>query len=118
MRTLSRIVKTVAAGIFAALLIFNANAASPLLAAGTEQAQETKKEEIQERLELNAATVEQIAALGVVSAAEAKKIVELREQLGSLQTYEDLADAGLSPETIDKLRPLTTVNYMATDCNC
>lgn len=121
MRILSHSIKAAATGIVAALFVFNTAAVPPVppvLAATAEQAQEAEKEEVQERLELNAATVEQIVALGVVSADEAKKIVELRDQLGNLQSYEDLAEAGLSKETIDKLRPVTTVNYMATDCNC
>ncbi|MDR0826741.1 MAG: helix-hairpin-helix domain-containing protein [Desulfovibrio sp.] len=77
-------------------------------------------QEAAERLELNAATVDQLTALpgGILTKEDAMKMVTLREQLGNFQAYEDLKELGFSDEKIDKLRPLTTVNYMATDCNC
>ena len=77
-------------------------------------------QEVEQRLELNAATAEELAALpgDVLTLEDAQKMIELREQLGSFQAYEDLQELGFSAEKIDKLRPYTTVNYMATDCNC
>jgi DNA uptake protein ComE-like DNA-binding protein len=69
-------------------------------------------------LELNAASAEQITALGVVSAEEAEQIVELRETLGSLQGYDDLKEIGLDQAKIDALKTRTSISYMETDCNC
>jgi DNA uptake protein ComE-like DNA-binding protein len=91
-----------------------------LLPVSSSLAADADGQEVEQRLELNAASVDELAALpgGVLTLEEAQKIVELREQLGSLQAYEDLEELGFSKEKIDSLRPLTTVNYMATDCTC
>lgn len=109
---MSRIANTAVVGLLSAFCLFGAYVPDGV------GAEATKPQEVEQRLELNAATVDQIAALGVVTKEEAAKIVELREQLGNLQAYEDLKEADLSTEKIDALRPLTTINYMATDCNC
>ena len=114
MHAYSRIKKALTVSLLVLLLTPGAASFSVPLAADSG----AQQQEAAERLELNAATVEQIVALGVVNRAEAQKIVDLRDRFGGLHSYEDLEDAGLSTEQIDKLRPLTTVNFMATDCNC
>ena len=70
------------------------------------------------RLELNQATVEQIVATGAVDQAVAQKIVDLRDQLGSFQDYEDLEDLDISPEALEKLRSATSIQPVEADCNC
>lgn len=97
--------------ILAVGLLCSALLAGPVLAA-------EKQGEVAERIELNTATVEQLSALGVVTGDEAKRIVKLREDMGDFQSYDDLKEAGLPPEKIDKLKPKTTLNHMATDCSC
>jgi competence ComEA-like helix-hairpin-helix protein len=90
----------------------------PVLAAAPAPGGAAPASEEVDRLELNTATVEQITALGVVTADEAKRIVKYREEMGDFQSYEDLGETGLAKEKIDLLRPKTTVNHMATDCSC
>lgn len=77
-----------------------------------------ESEEVAQRLELNTATLQQIIDLGVLTPEEAQKIINFRDQYGDLQSYDDLKEAGIPPEKIDKLKPLTTVNHMASDCTC
>ena len=48
----------------------------------------------------------------------AKKIVELRDQLGSFQSYDDLNELELPKDQMDKLRWNTTIQGIASDCNC
>ena len=43
------------------------------------------RQEVEKRFELNSATAEELAGTGAVSLEVAKKIVELRDQLGSFQ---------------------------------
>ena len=76
------------------------------------------KKEVAQRLEINAATKDQLSQLGVLTPEQVNKIIEMREGMGDFQSYEELGGAGLDKATIDKLRPLTTINHMATDCNC
>ena len=76
------------------------------------------KKEVTNRLEINAATKDQLLQLGVLTPEQVDKIIEMREGMGDFQSYEELGGAGLDKATIDKLRPLTTINHMATDCNC
>ena len=72
----------------------------------------------QERFELNSATAEALAGTGAVSLEVAKKIVELRDQLGSFQSYDDLNELELPKDQMDKLRWNTTIQGIASDCNC
>ena len=53
-----------------------------------------------------------------VSLEVAKKIVELRDQLGSFQSYDDLNELELPKDQMDKLRWNTTIQGIASDCNC
>ena len=63
-------------------------------------------------------TAEQLAATGAVTLEQAKKIVELREQLGSFQSYEDLQELELPDDTFKQLQYNTTISGIAADCNC
>ena len=67
---------------------------------------------------LNSATAEELAGTGAVSLEVAKKIVELRDQLGSFQSYDDLNELELPKDQMDKLRWNTTIQGIASDCNC
>ena len=72
------------------------------------------RQEVEKRFELNSAT----AGTGAVSLEVAKKIVELRDQLGSFQSYDDLNELELPKDQMDKLRWNTTIQGIASDCNC
>ena len=72
------------------------------------------RQEVEKRFELNSATAEELAGTGAVS----KKIVELRDQLGSFQSYDDLNELELPKDQMDKLRWNTTIQGIASDCNC
>lgn len=76
------------------------------------------RQEVETRYELNSATAEELAGTGAVSLEIAKKIVELRDQLGSFQSYDDLNELELPKEQMDKLRWNTTIQGIASDCNC
>jgi competence protein ComEA len=80
-------------------------------------AAETRKE-VEQRLELNNVTAKDLAATGVVSLELANKIVELREQLGSFQTYGDLEELKIPKEQFEKLQQTTTIQGIASDCTC
>ena len=69
-------------------------------------------------LELNGATVQQLMDKCMLSEEVAQKIVELRDNLGSFQTYEDLDELGLSEDDINMLHYATTISGIAADCNC
>lgn len=69
------------------------------------------------KLELNSATAEQLTGTGL-PADLAKKIVELRDQLGSFQSYDDLNDLNLTKEQLDKLRGATSLQGISSECNC
>ena len=88
------------------------------------------RQEVEKRFELNSATAG-ITAIGArmplvafninlaTSDVEvAKKIVELRDQLGSFQSYDDLNELELPKDQMDKLRWNTTIQGIASDCNC
>lgn len=78
----------------------------------------TDRQEVAERLELNNATAEQIAATGTVDLETAKKIVQLREDLGGLQSYDDLQELNIPAAAMTKLQYATTIQGIAVDCNC
>jgi hypothetical protein len=78
----------------------------------------TDRQEVQERLELNSATAEQLAATGAVDLATAKKIVQLRDDLGGFQSYDDLQELNIPAEQFKKLQYNTTIQGIASDCNC
>ena len=66
----------------------------------------------------NAFSADELAGTGAVSLEVAKKIVELRDQLGSFQSYDDLNELELPKDQMDKLRWNTTIQGIASDCNC
>ncbi len=76
------------------------------------------REEVTERLELNPVSAEQLVATGSVDLETAKKIMDLRDQLGSFQSYEDLEELNIPEETFKQLQYNTTISGIAADCNC
>lgn len=76
------------------------------------------RKEVENRLELNNVTAEELASTGAVSPETAKKIIELREQLGSFQSYDDLGELELPKDQMEKLQWNTTIQGIASDCNC
>ena len=76
------------------------------------------RKEVEKRYELNSVTADELAGTGAVSKEQAQKIIELREQLGSFQNYDDLNELNMSKEQMDKLRWNTTIQGIASDCNC
>ena len=93
-------------------------AGSAVMIAEPASAVPSDRKEVTQRLELNEATAEQLAATGAVTLEQAKKIVDLREQLGSFQSYEDLQELELPDETFKQLQYNTTISGIAADCNC
>ena len=77
-----------------------------------------QRKEVEKRVELNNVSAKDLAATGAVPLAVAKKIVELREQLGSFQNYDDLKELNIPKEQMDKLQQNTTIQGIASDCTC
>ena len=75
------------------------------------------QKEVENRVELNNAKVDQIVSFGVVTEEEAKKIVNLRDDLGGFQSYDDLLEV-IPKEKVEKLKPFTTIKGIASDCTC
>ena len=98
----------------AALFAFSFSAVMPSNAFSADP----NRQEVEKRFELNSATAEELAGTGAVSLEVAKKIVELRDQLGSFQSYDDLNELELPKDQMDKLRWNTTIQGIASDCNC
>ena len=62
------------------------------------------------RLDLNAATVDQLDDLPGIGPALARRIVEFRRQHGPFATVEDLVEVpGVGPKTLERLRALVRV---------
>ena len=101
-------------GLCAALFAFSFCAVMPSNAFSADP----NRQEVEKRFELNSATAEELAGTGAVSLEVAKKIVELRDQLGSFQSYDDLNELELPKDQMDKLRWNTTIQGIASDCNC
>lgn len=76
------------------------------------------REEVAQRLELNQVSAAELAATGAVDQTLAQKIVDLRDQLGSFQGYEDLEELNIPEETLNQLMYNTTIQGIASDCNC
>ena len=79
------------------------------------------RQEVEKRFELNGARMPLVAFninLATSDVEVAKKIVELRDQLGSFQSYDDLNELELPKDQMDKLRWNTTIQGIASDCNC
>ena len=77
-----------------------------------------ERQEVEQRIELNSATVEELVATGAVSKELAEKIIDLREQLGSFQTYDDLKELNIPADQLEKLHFNTTIQGIASDCTC
>lgn len=82
------------------------------------QAADPNRQEVENRLELNNVTAEELAKTGAVPLDTAKKIIELREQLGSFQSYDDLGELDIPKDQMEKLQWNTTIQGIASDCNC
>ncbi|MDR3043325.1 MAG: helix-hairpin-helix domain-containing protein [Desulfovibrio sp.] len=102
----------------AVLLAALVGGASLPIVAGDAVAAPSDRQEVKERLELNNATAEQLAATGAVDLATAKKIIQLREDLGGFQSYEDLKELNIPEEQFKQLQYNTTIKGIAADCNC
>jgi competence protein ComEA len=62
------------------------------------------------RIDLNRATVEELAELPGIGVAKAAAIVEYRASSGAFASFEDLeAVRGIGPALVAKLRPLVTL---------
>lgn len=63
------------------------------------------------KININTATVEQLAELPGVGEGTAKKIIEFREQNGNFKTTEDLMNVkGIGEKKYEKLQDLITVS--------
>lgn len=76
------------------------------------------RQEVKERLELNNATPEQLAATGAVDLELAKKIIQLRDDLGGFQSYDDLKELNIPADKMEQLFFNTTIKGIASDCTC
>ena len=100
--------------LFVALAALMFTLASPVFSLAAEE----ERKEVEQRLELNNVSAEELAATGAVSKELAEKIIELREQLGSFQTYDDLNELKIPAGELEKLQINTTIQGIAADCTC
>ena len=77
-----------------------------------------ERQEVEMRLELNNVSADELVATGAVTRDIADKIIELRDQLGSFQTYEDLEELNIPPKQLEELQWNTTIQGIAADCTC
>lgn len=70
------------------------------------------------RIELNNAAADELVATGAVTREIAERIIDLRGQLGGFQNYDDLEELEIPKEQMEKLQWSTTIQGIATDCNC
>ena len=62
-------------------------------------------------VDINTASVQQIAALPVLGILLAKRVVNLREARGGFRSFEEFGEAlNLNPQIIERLRPLVFVS--------
>lgn len=77
-----------------------------------QQKDKIPRERIDERIDLNSATVRQVERLPGVGAVTAEAIVEFREKSGQFRRVEDLlAIRGMSHAKVERLRPYVKVTY-------
>ncbi|WP_297895456.1 helix-hairpin-helix domain-containing protein [uncultured Desulfovibrio sp.] len=107
--------KTIIRGVLLSMMLV---APTLVLATAEVQAVPTDRKEVEHRLELNNITAEELAATGAVDLATAKKIVQLREDLGGFQSYDDLKELNIPDEQFKQLQYNTTIKGIAADCNC
>ena len=81
-------------------------------------AADEQRKEVDKRIELNSATVDELVTSGAAGKELAQKIVELREQLGSFQNYDDLKELNIPADQLEKLQFNTTIQGIAADCTC
>ena len=99
-------------------LLFVVLASGATLAVADNVFAATDRQEVEVRLELNNVSAEELVATGAVSKELAEKIVDLRNQLGSFQTYEDLEELNIPADQLEKLQWNTTIQGIAADCTC
>ena len=107
--------KTIIRGVLLSMMLV---ASTLVLTTAEVQAVPTDRKEVEHRLELNNITAEELAATGAVDLATAKKIVQLREDLGGFQSYDDLKELNIPDEQFKQLQYNTTIKGIAADCNC
>ena len=73
------------------------------------------RQEVEKRFELNSATAEELAGTGAVSLEVAKKIAKVIR--GSSGGFRSCKAMGFKDQ-MDKLRWNTTIQGIASDCNC
>ena len=93
--------------LFAAAILLSAPVLSPVASFAADAA-----------IELNKATADELAATGAVDKATAEKIVELREELGGFQSFDDLGELGVSGDQMRQLQEKTSIQGIDSDCNC
>ncbi len=86
--------KVFQSALFAAAILLSAPVLSPVASSAADAA----------AIELNKATAE--------------KIVELREELGGFQSFDDLGELGISGDQMKQLQEKTSIQGISSDCNC
>ena len=101
--------KTIIRGVLLSMMLV-----APTLVLATAEVQAVPTD----RKEVDNITAEELAATGAVDLATAKKIVQLREDLGGFQSYDDLKELNIPDEQFKQLQYNTTIKGIAADCNC
>lgn len=76
--------------------------------------------ETSKKLNVNSATVEQLAAVPGLNPDLAKKIVDYRNEMGDITNIEELKDVdGITPEILNKIKEHIGVEGIeGSDCTC
>lgn len=71
------------------------------------------------KLNINTATVEELAKVPGLNAEKAKAIVDYREQMGDIKSLDELLDInGFDKALVDKLKDLLTTEGVGKECTC
>lgn len=73
-----------------------------------------------DKLNLNSATAQELAAVPAIGPELAKRIVEHRSDLGDLKSLDELLEVkGVTPEMLDKIKEDVTVEAIeGNECSC